>query len=138
MLRNAFSFLAGAATVTAAVLATGSSARFIFTLGFMAALALVGILVYAVGYNRVARIAKTRAPRPSGSRQNAPQPISAPKPPSAPATSLSPVESEVVSALMNMGSRKPAAIVATRAAAAIAPQEFEPLFLAAVRQRQAA
>lgn len=140
MLSNMLSALAGAAAVTAAVLLSGANARFVFALGFLAAIVVLAAAVYLIGaanvargFNAFARWQNSRPLRQVAARQDAPPAVRARKEPPAAATALSPLEREVVSALMNMGSRKPAAIAAATAARNSGAQDFESLFRAALR-----
>lgn len=90
MERIALSFLAGAATVTFFVVITGGHSAALFTLGFLAALAFVSLVTWAIGARRIARLfariaepAEVRIQRPAvrqaapvaGRRTRQPRPV---------------------------------------------------------------
>lgn len=96
-----------------------------FVLGFVVALAVVGIIGRLVGAARLARVFGALAGRP--------RPRTAKCSTSAvPAVMPTAVEADVIAALVNLKAEGAAARRATAAAAHRAPQQFEPLFNAAL------
>ena len=96
-----------------------------FVLGFVVALAVVGIICRLVGAARLARVFGALAGRPVK--------ISRAVKKSAPLSAVpTAVEADVIAALVNLKAEGAAARRATAAAAERAPQEFEPLFNAAL------
>lgn len=90
-----------------------------FVLGFVVALAVVGIIGRLVGAARLARVFGAFAGRPVKNQQ---------------AVNVSPLHADVIAALKNLGVPKADAFGATLAASARipAPQAFEPLFRGAL------
>lgn len=135
MLRNLLSFLAGALTVTAAVLiGQPTSQRFVFTLGLAAGVLIVGAILWLFRPS----FQKTHSPRPARTRQTSPQAIRGPKQPAPAAAPLTAIEADCVAALLNLQMKRPAAIEATKRASTEGHREFQPLFFAAVRSGKAA
>lgn len=96
-----------------------------FVLGFVVALAVVGIIGRLVGAARLARVFGALAGRPRPRTANR-------STNAAPAVMPTPVEADVIAALVNLKADGAAARRATAEAATRAPQQFEPLFNAAL------
>jgi len=126
MLKFAIAFFCGAATVTSVVVATGVRTSGLVMLGFVATNILYGLVICAVRPRRLGRLLL----RLSGEPQQL-------KPGGAlskrPAVRSSEVEQQVISALVCQGAKPSTARKATTHAALNTPQEFEPLFKAAIR-----
>jgi len=123
MLRFAIAFFCGAATVTIFVVATGVRASGLVMLGFVATNVLYGLVICAVRPRRLGRLLV----RLSGERQQLKRAVR-----KGAAVRASEVEQQVISALVCQGAKPRMARKATTDAALNAPQEFEPLFKAAV------
>jgi hypothetical protein len=125
MLRFAIAFFCGAAIVTSFVVATGVRTSALVMLGFVATNILYGLIICVVHPRRLGRLLLAL----SGERQQV-------KPGGAvrkrAAVRASEVEQQVISALVCQGAKPSTARKATTHAALNAPQEFEPLFRAAV------
>jgi len=142
MLRNLYSFAAGAATITAVIVGAAARPAAFVGIGFALALALVAIAGRLIGARRLsllfAKLDRNAQATPAAA-QSRPQtrrrPVERPTAPAAPSAAprWTETEREVISALMNLGTRKPTATAATAAATKEAPQEFKPMFLAALR-----
>lgn len=96
-----------------------------FVLGFVVALAVVGIIGRLVGAARLARVFGALAGRRVKNQQ-------AVKNPAALSAVPTPVEADVIAALVNLKATPAAARRATATAAKQAPAQFEPLFNAAL------
>lgn len=98
-----------------------------FVLGFVVALAVVGIIGRLVGAARLARVfgALAGRPRPRTAKGS----TNAARPPAVMPTA---VEADVIAALVNLKADGAAARRATATAAQRAPQDFQPLFNAAL------
>ena len=83
MERIMWSYLAGAGTVTMAVLATGAHTVFFFSLGFVAAIAIGAMICRLIGarrlanliYPQAARVARARSEATQGRQPRRPRPV---------------------------------------------------------------
>jgi hypothetical protein len=118
-------FMCGAATITACVVASGLQAWALVLLGAAMATMLYGVIGFAIGARRLGRsiewISRRRTHRASRTARGVRNIVR-----------RSPVEEDVVSALVHQGVARRVALKATLDAASEAPQEFEPLFKAAL------
>ena len=116
-------FFSGAVAVTSFVVASGARTSWLVVLGFIVATLSYGLLTAVIGPGRVARFLL----RIAGECH---------KPPRTRRLSTvarkSEVEQDVISALIQQGASRRAAMKAAADATLKAPQEFEPLFKAAV------
>jgi hypothetical protein len=125
MLRFAIAFFCGAATVTSFVVATDVRTSGLVILGFVATNILYALIICTVRPRRLGRLllllsGERRQPKPRGPvRKHA-------------AVRASEVEQQVISALVCQGAKPSTARKATAHAALNSPQEFEPLFKAAI------
>jgi hypothetical protein len=126
--RLAIAYLAGAASITGFVLATGGHTLTLFALGFFAALAFVAIVGRFLGAERVIEII-ARLSTPSGRRRRQVE-LTGRK--TAPVAMPSSVEREVASALVNLGTPGRRAQQLAAAAAASSPDDFEAMFRTAI------
>jgi len=110
-------------SVTSFVVASGARTSWLVVLGFIVATISYGLLTAGIGPGRVARFLL----RIAGERQESPRPrrVSA-------LNRRSEVEQDVISALIQQGASRRAAMKAAADATLKAPPEFEPLFKAAV------
>ena len=126
LLRFAIAFFCGAATVTSVVVATGVRTSGLVMLGFVATNILYGLVICAVRPRRLG----TLLLRLSGEPQQLKPGGGALR--KRPAVRASEVEQQVISALVCQGAKPSTARKATTHAALNTPQEFEPLFKAAI------
>jgi hypothetical protein len=132
-----YSFAAGAAFVTAAVVLTGARSLTIFSLGFLSAVALTFLLCRLIGAARLTRLlsgAQEPARAAAPAERPAAGPVAAPQAATRPAavTPINFLDEELISALTNLKVARKVAAAAVREAHAQAPAEFEPLFRAAL------
>ena len=118
MMKNLLAFFSGAVAVTSFVVASGARTSWLVVLGFIVATLWYGLLTAVIGPSRVARfllgIAGERQ-KPRRTRR-----VSA-------VGRESEVEQDVISALIQQGASRRAAMKAAANATLKAPQEFEPL-----------
>lgn len=138
MLRYLFAYLAGAATVTAFVLATGGTNLTLFALGVLAAVAVFCLACRALGAARLVRwlggVPKD-PPRKQARQRALKRPTACPtvgQVGRAVVGQVGQLEQEVASALTNLGVGAKVAAACARAAAGRAAHEFEPMFKVAV------
>ena len=124
VIKYLLAFFSGVVAVTSFVVASGARTSWLVVLGFIVATLSYGLLIAVIGPARVAwfllRIAGERQ-KPRRIRR-----VSA-------VARKSEVEQDVISALIQQGASRRAAMKAAADATLKAPQEFEPLFKAAVR-----
>ena len=125
MMKCFLAFISGAVTVTGFVVATGARTGGLVALGFVAATIFFGLFVRIIGHRRLVRLLSWIFREPE---HPTPRRVSR----RSTAAGQSKVELEVVSALVHQGATRNAAVKATADAASQTPQEFEPLFRAAV------
>jgi hypothetical protein len=122
MIKYLLAFFSGVVAVTSFVVASGARTSWLVVLGFVVATLFYTLLTSVIGAGRVARfllrIAGERQP-PQTRRVSA-------------VTRKSEVEQDVISALIQQGASRRAAMRAAADATLKAPPEFEPLFRAAV------
>lgn len=123
MNRILIAYLAGAATITAFTIATGGMNLTMFVLGAVTAAVAVGLVYRAIGARRlIVFLTRISADVPAAARaRKSAASVTAMQ-------SLTIVEEEVISALMNLGLRRAHALKALALARPKAPQQFEPLF----------
>lgn len=133
MNRILIAYLAGAATITAFTVATGGMNLTMFVLGGATAAVAVGLACRAIGARRlIVLLTRVFADQPAAARAREPgASVTAMQ-------SLTIVEEEVISALMNLGLRRAHALKALALARPKAAQQFEPLFRATLDLSRAA
>ena len=123
MLKNLLAFFFGTVTVTSFVVASGARASWLVMVGFIIATLCYGLLAAVIGPRRLVQfllwIAGEREKPRRTSRTGA-------------LARKSEVEQDVISALIQQGASRRAAAKAAADAKLKAPEEFEPLFKAAV------
>ena len=123
MMKYLLAFFSGVVAVTSFVVASGAGTSWLVVLGFVVATLLYGLLTAVIGPGRVARFLL----RIAGERQKLRQARRV-----SPVARKSEVEQDVISALIQQGASRRAAMKAAADATLKAPPEFEPLFRAAV------
>ena len=125
MLKCLLVFFSGAVTVTGFVVATGARTGGLVVLGFVMATIFYVLLAFVVGRSRLVRFLSWI----SGKRERQ----SSRRTPSVRAVAeRSEVEQDVISALVQQGVGRSAAVKATAKAILQSPKDFEPLFRTAV------
>jgi hypothetical protein len=117
--------MCGAVAITACVVASGLQSGLLVLLGAVGATAIYGMVCFAVGTRRLIRFLEWISGRRVNRKNRA-------KLPSRTVVRRSQVEQDVISALVQQGIGRGAAMQATVDAASKAPQQFEPLFRAAL------
>ena len=138
MERNLYSFVAGAGVVTLFVVFSGGYSFTLFSLGFISAAVLAVVFARAIGAARlaawlgkVAEVSQTTAApnrprtRAAAVSRDLPQGVAAVAP-------MTAIERDVISALINLGTKRKDAAEAVSKARAAAAAEFEPLLKAAL------
>jgi hypothetical protein len=125
MLKCLVSFMAGAVAITACVVASGLQSGALVLLGAVVATAIYGVVCFSLGTPRLIRFLEWI----SGKRVNRKNRATLP---TRTVVQRSPVEQDVIAALIQQGIGRGAAMRATSDAASKAPQQFEPLFRAAL------
>jgi hypothetical protein len=125
MLKCLLVFFSGAVTMTGFVVATGARTSALVMLGFVIATIFYGLLAFILGPSRIVRsllwiTGKREHQRPR--RTLCKRAVA----------ERSDVEQDVISALVQLGAGRSAAVKATADAVLQSPQEFEPLFRTAV------
>lgn len=123
MLKYLVWFFCGAFTVTGLVIATGAQNGGLVALGFLGATLFYGLLARFIGADRLIRCLRWISGERKRSRRI---------PAMRAASRRSPVEQDVISALVHQGVSRSAAARATIGAALEAPAQFEPLFKTAL------
>lgn len=123
MLKYLLAFFSGAVTVTSFVVASGARTSWLVILGSIVATLCYGLIAGVVGPRRLAQFLLWIAGEPKRPRRTSRVGAVARQ---------SEVEQDVISALVQQGASRRAAAKAAAVAKLKAPEEFEPLFKAAV------